>query len=85
MKKRTITIQMKDDVDARPVAMLVQVTSQFDSSVHIESGDKYVNAKSIMGMMALSLTNGEEITVIADGIDENAAIDEIEKYLSGQE
>ena len=84
MKKKTITVSMNQANDARPVAMLVQVASQFDSSIHIESGDKYVNAKSIMGMMTLVLENGLELSVVADGPDEAKAIDSIEEYLSGK-
>ena len=85
MKKKTMTIQLNDRLDARPIAMLVQVASQYDSSIHIESGEKYVNAKSIMGMMTLTLNTGEEISVVADDADEAAAIESIEKYLSGKE
>ena len=84
MKKRTIEISLNGDQEM-PIAMLVQVASQFDSSIHIESGDKYVNAKSIMGMMTVDVNNGEKITVVADGLDENDAIESIEKYLTGQE
>ena len=83
MKKKTIKISIDKATDARPVAMLVQVASQFDSSIHIESGDKYVNAKSIMGMMTLALENGMELSVVADGSDEAKAIDSLEEYLAG--
>lgn len=83
MKKKVINIQMKDDQD-RPIAMLVQVASQFESKVHIESGDKFVNAKSIMGMMTLAIVNGEQITVVADGSDEDKAIESIEEYLTSE-
>lgn len=83
MKKKNVKVSIGQTGDARPVAMLVQVASQFDSSIHIESGEKYVNAKSIMGMMTLALDNGMELSVVADGSDEAAAIESIEKYLSG--
>lgn len=83
MKKKTIGITLQDEQD-RPIAMLVQVASQFDSKIHIEAGEKFVNAKSIMGVMTLTLLNGEEITVVADGTDEEAAISSIEDYLTGK-
>jgi len=83
MKKKTIEIKLTEAQD-RPIAMLVQVASQFDSKVHIESEDKFVNAKSIMGMMTLAIANGEQITVVADGSDENEAIAKIEAYLTGE-
>ncbi|MBP5495148.1 MAG: HPr family phosphocarrier protein, partial [Lachnospiraceae bacterium] len=46
--------------------------------------NKRVNAKSIMGMMSLGLNAGEKVVVEADGSDEEAAINHIEKYLSGE-
>ena len=85
MIQKSMKIQLASGLEARPVAVLVQKASQHESSVYIQSDDKKVNAKSIMGMMSLSLNMGEEIVVIADGADEQAAVDSIEKYLSGQE
>lgn len=84
MIQKSIQIKLETGLEARPVAMLVQVASQFDSKVYINSGDKKVNAKSIMGMMSLGLDNGEEVTVSADGNDEEAAVAEIEKFLSSK-
>ena len=84
MKKKEIKIQLENGLEARPIAMLVQVASQYESSVYIETGDKKVNAKSIMGMMTLILSAGDTITVSADGKDEDAAAAGIEEYLSGK-
>ena len=84
MKEKSIKIQLSGGLDARPVAMLVQVASQHESSVYIETEGKRVNAKSIMGMMTLGLDAGEEITLSANGDDENAAMESIEQYLSNQ-
>ena len=81
MKKKIITVEMPDGLEARPAAMLVQVASQYDSRIYLESGSKRVNAKSIMGMMTLGLIAGQSITVEADGADEDQAVSEIEKYL----
>ena len=63
--------------------MLVQVSSKFESRIYLESTGKKVNAKSIMGMMSLGLDNGDQVTVTAEGTDEEAAVDAIEKYLIG--
>ena len=84
MKKKIITVELADGLEARPAAMLVQVASQYDSRIYLESGSKRVNAKSIMGMMTLGLVTGESITVEADGTDEEQAVAEIEKYLQNQ-
>ena len=84
MISKEITIRLENGLEARPVAMLVQVASKFDSSVYLEAGEKKVNAKSIMGMMSLGLDTGEKVRVIVDGADEAAALEDIEKYLSGK-
>ena len=85
MMEKSIKVQLTEGLQARPIAMLVQVASQHESSVEIEADGKKVNAKSIMGMMSLSLGSGESLKVIADGADEEAAIQDIESYLSGKE
>ena len=79
MMEKSIKIQLTGGLEARPVAMLVQVASQYESSVYIEAEGKKVNAKSIMGMMSLALGTGESVKVIANGNDEQAAIDSIEE------
>ena len=84
MITKNITIKIQAGLDARPTAMLVQIASQYDSSIHVTSEAKSFNAKSIMGMMTLGLKEGEDLTVTADGKDEQEAIDSIESYLSGQ-
>lgn len=81
MIKKPITINLSTGLEARPVAQLVQVASQFNSEIYVEIGKKRVNAKSIMGMMTLGLIAGQSITVEADGADEDQAVSEIEKYL----
>ena len=82
MIKKSIKIELPSGLEARPVALLVQVASQYESKIHVEAEEKRVNAKSIMGMMTLGLEAGEEIVVEAEGSDEKAAIEDIEKYLS---
>ena len=64
------------------MALLVQVASQYESKIYVEDGSRKVNAKSIMGMMSLGLSTGESIVVSAEGSDEQAAIENIERYLS---
>lgn len=81
MLERTVTVSMTAESEARPVAVLVQIASQFESKVHLVTGDKRINAKSIMGMMSMDLTTGEEIMVVADGEDEAQAVEEIAEYL----
>ena len=82
MDTRQIRLALGKGMETRLAAMLVQVASQYDSSVHIEAANHSVNAKSIMGMMSLVLKTGDTITVTADGRDEGRALDGIEEYLT---
>ncbi len=71
-------------MDRRPIAVLVQMASQYDSSVYIEYDSKHVNAKSIMGMMTLALKNGENVNVVTNGQDEEEAVETIGNFLMGE-
>ena len=70
MIKKPITINLSTGLEARPVAQLVQVASQFNSEIYVEIGKKRVNAKSIMGIFSLDLLNKIEVTVHAENCDE---------------
>ena len=83
MIRKPMTVQLASGLEARPVAVLVQVASQYESKIYVEIDNKKVNAKSIMGMMTLGLNYGDSIVVSANGTDEEEAMKEIEKYLSG--
>lgn len=82
MTEKKIIVKIASGLEARPVALFVQVASRFKSSIYVQVRDKKVNAKSIMGMMSLGVLEGEEITILADGVDEEEAIDKIEQYLT---
>ena len=81
MTSKEIRIGLSSGLEARPAAMLVQVASQYESKIYLEAEAKRVNAKSIMGMMSLKLSGGEDLTVVAEGVDEEAAAKGIEKFL----
>jgi len=78
-------IQLSSGLEARPVAVLVQKATMFDSKIYIEAEGKKVNAKSIMGMMSLGLNMGEEVTIVADGEDEADAVESLASYIGGEE
>ena len=82
MIKKVIKVEVESGLEARPIAMLVQVASQFETKIYVESDSRKVNAKSIMGMMTLNLDSGSDIVVTAEGKDEEYALNEIEGYLS---
>ena len=83
--RKEMVVRIAGGLEARPIAVLVQVASQYESSIYLEAAGKRVNAKSIMGMMTMALKAGETMVVEATGVDEAAAIEGIEKYISGQE
>ena len=84
MKTDTVAIRLEGGLGARPVALLVQEASKYDSKIYVEAEGKKVNAKSIMGMMTLGLDNGEELTVTTEGEDEEVAMENLYKFLSGK-
>ncbi len=74
MKQSTVKVCNKDGLHARPAAVFVQLANKFNSEVWIEKDNKRVNAKSIMGVMSLGISADTEITVVAQGEDEDKAV-----------
>ena len=84
MIKKPVTLQSDLDMESRPIAHLAQEASQYDSTVYIEMDNMKINAKSIMGMMSLKLQKGEDVTIVADGQDEDAAVSGVATFLGAQ-
>ena len=63
------------------LANLVQIACRFDSRIQLRCEEKTLNAKSIIGVMSLNPQAGTELTIVADGADEDQAIREIIDYL----
>ncbi|SFG29236.1 HPr family phosphocarrier protein [Oribacterium sp. WCC10] len=83
MKDTNVVVNLPKKADDHPIAMLVQIASRYESRIYMAEGPRKVNAKSIMGMMALGINNGQEINISAEGTDEDAAVDAISEYLQG--
>jgi catabolite repression HPr-like protein len=79
-----IKVNIQSGLEARPIAMLVQTASQYNSKIYLEHADKKVNAKSIMGMMTLGIVSGENVVVTVEGDDEAEAMEGIQKFLNAQ-
>jgi phosphotransferase system HPr (HPr) family protein len=77
-----ITIAHEAGLQARPAALFVQVANKFTSRIWIAKGDKKVNAKSILGVMSLGVRQGDEITVIVNGDDEENAMSAMQKLIA---
>ena len=81
--RKTVEVQMDAGMEARPIALMVQTANQFSSHLYLEMDGKHVNAKSIMGMMSLVLTNGVVVTIDAEGT-EVEAVEALERLLTGK-
>lgn len=80
MIRTPVVVKSEKGLDGRPIALLVQEASQYASKVYIQVGEKNINAKSIMGMMSLTLSGGEHLTVVTDGEDEQKAAEDIKTF-----
>lgn len=74
MISETITITNETGLHARPASVFVSTASKFKSELTLQKGEKKVNAKSIMGVLSMGITKGTEITVSAEGPDEEEAM-----------
>ena len=81
--EKSVVVELVSGLQARPAAEFVQKANRFASDLFIEKGEKKVNAKSIMGLMSLAIASGDEIKLIADGTDDQLAIDELVSFVSG--
>ncbi len=75
MVSRKVTIRNGRGLHARPATFFIQKANSYKSSVWVEKGDRRVNAKSLLGVLSLAVVKDMEILLIADGADENAALD----------
>jgi phosphocarrier protein len=77
MKEQLVTIINRAGIHARPAAILVQTVKDFSSNVFLERGHVRINAKSIMGVLTLAASYGTELKIIAEGEDEEQAVEAI--------
>jgi phosphocarrier protein HPr len=82
--ERTVIIQNKYGLHARPAAEFVKRAHTFTADVWVRKEDLEVNGKSIMGMMMLAAEQGSEIVIRASGEDAEAAVDGLTRLVSGR-
>lgn len=75
MISRNVTISNSVGLHARPATFFIQKANSYKCSIWVEKEDCRVNAKSLLGVLSLGITKGTEITIIADGLDEQGAVD----------
>lgn len=81
MVERNIEVKIKPGLQARQAALFVQEANRFSADVYLKKEERQVNAKSIMGVMSLAIAKGTTITLVADGMDEEKAIESLAKII----
>lgn len=74
MYVKDVMVQNQAGLHARPATFFIQKANEFKSSIWIEKEERRVNAKSLLGILSLGIVGGTAIRIIADGADEEAAV-----------
>ncbi len=84
MYVKDVIVQNQVGLHARPATFFIQKANEFKSSIWVEKEERRVNAKSLLGVLSLGILGGTTIRIIADGTDENEAVEALVKLvLSG--
>ena len=81
MYVKEVTVQNHVGLHARPATFFIQKANEFKSSVWVEKEERRVNAKSLLGVLSLGIIGGTYIKIIADGSDEQAAVEALVKLI----
>lgn len=82
VKRVTITNQV--GLHARPATFFIQKANEFKCSIYVEKNDRRVNAKSLLGVLSMGITRGTEIDIIADGTDEQQAVETLAELVNSE-
>ena len=77
MYVREVTVQNQVGLHARPATFFIQKADEFKASIWIEKEERRVNAKSLLGILSLGIVCGTDIKIIADGPDEQVAVNSL--------
>lgn len=77
MVTQKVLVAEPSGLHLRPAGMLCEICLRYQAKIQVKKGDTIVNAKSVLGLLAARVQNGDEIEVICDGIDEQEALDEV--------
>ena len=75
--KKDVLVQNQVGLHARPATFFIQKANEFKSSIWVEKDERRVNAKSLLGVLSLGIVGGTSIDIIADGSDEQEAVDSL--------
>ena len=82
MKETTVNNQV--GLHARPATFFIQKANEYKSSIWVEKDDRRVNAKSLLGVLSLGIVKGTAINLIADGPDEEAAVNALVELINSE-
>ena len=82
MYTKTAVVNNQVGLHARPATFFIQKANEFKSSIWVEVEERRVNAKSLLGVLALGIVKGTEITLIANGPDEEEAVEALATLLA---
>ncbi|WP_050179949.1 HPr family phosphocarrier protein [Domibacillus robiginosus] len=85
MAEKKVKVQLKSGLQARPAALFVQEANRFHSEIFLEKDGRKFNAKSIMGIMSIALSTGEEVTISAEGRDSEEAVETMASLIEREE
>jgi phosphocarrier protein len=81
IKEKKVEVKNKTGLHARPASQFVQKAGKFSSKINVICEEKEINAKSIMGLLSLGISQGKEITIKAEGEDADNAIDSLSEFI----
>lgn len=81
MKKLVAVVKSEAGLHARPAGVIVKKAGEFSSSITLEKGEKSIDAKRLLAVLSLGAKQGDEITITADGSDEEAALEAIKAII----
>lgn len=81
MCTKEVSVKNQVGLHARPATFFIQKANEFKSSIWVEKEDRRVNAKSLLGILSLGILGGTPIKIIADGVDEEIAVDALVKLV----
>lgn len=81
MFSKNVVVQNQVGLHARPATFFIQKANEFKSSIWVEKDERKVNAKSLLGVLSLGITKGTEIKIMADGTDEEEAVNMLVKLI----
>lgn len=81
MYVQEVNVENQVGLHARPATFFIQKANEYRSSIWVEKEERRVNAKSLLGVLSLGIVGGTNIRIIADGSDENEAVDGLVKLI----